>query len=126
MLLTAGISFLSASLILMRRVHENRLAGVPGNHSFDAYWPFNVIWNYFFQIIKVIFARIYAIIAPYTGKIIGVAASKMYKVTSSASQQFLQISNLVHGKGSLKKNTGNTSLFLRDISSFKKGSSSAK
>ena len=119
-LITSGISFLGASFILLRRVHENRIVGVPGDHKYDAYWPFNVIWNYTYKKIKGVVVSLKEIIAPHLAKGLANFASKFYKITSSVSHEILHISNLVHGKGSLKKNTGTTSLFIRDISDYKK------
>lgn len=115
------ISFLGALYIIMRRVHENRIIGVPGDHSNDAYWPLNVLWAYMMSGIKKVYEVAYNFLAPHIEKWIGLLASKLYRFTSSASHQFLQLSNMVHGKGTLKKNSGTTSLFIRDIAEYKKG-----
>ena len=117
---TSLISFLGASFILIKRVHENRIIGISGDNAYDPYWPFSVIWLYIYDSGKKLFLIIYSFLAPYLQNWIGIVASKLYKLTLSASHHFLQLSNLIHGKGSLKKNTGNTSLFIRDISGYKK------
>ncbi|HRY62260.1 MAG TPA: hypothetical protein P5056_00585 [Candidatus Paceibacterota bacterium] len=115
------ISFFGALYVLVRRVHENRTVGVSGDHSHDAYWPLNVIWSYVRGIVRKVYLIVHNLLAPHIEKAIGLAASKLYRFTSSASHQFLQLSNMVHGKGTLKKNTGTTSLFIRDIADYKKG-----
>ena len=120
-LITSGISFLGAVFVLLRRVHENRIIGVPGDHKYDAYWPFNVIWEYIYDNLRRMFAALNSFLAPYLAKWLATFASKMYRFTSYISHELLHISNLVHGKGSLKKNTGTTSLFIRDIAEYKKG-----
>lgn len=120
LLITSGISFLGTSFILLRRVHENRIAGVSGEHVFDAYWPFNVMWGYVCKTVKNLLNRIYSFARPHFEHIVGTVASKMYMITSAISHQFLQLSNLIHGKGFVKKNTGTTSLFIRDISEYKR------
>jgi hypothetical protein len=114
------ISFFGALYVLIRRVHENRVVGVPGGHSQDVYWPLNIAWNFFRSVASRVFLSIKDFITPYLQKFIGSAASGLYRVTASASNKFLYISNMVHGKGSLKKNTGKTSLFIRDIAEYKK------
>ncbi|HBM45502.1 MAG: hypothetical protein UT05_C0009G0061 [Parcubacteria group bacterium GW2011_GWF2_38_76] len=114
------VSFFGTLYVVVRRVHENRTVGVPGDHSHDAYWPFNVIWNYAVEFLRKVALIIRNFSAPYIKKWVGYVASNLYRFTSSASHQFLQLSNLVHGKGTLKKNTGKTSLFIRDIAEYKK------
>ncbi|MEI6296659.1 MAG: hypothetical protein WCO84_03365 [bacterium] len=116
----SSVSFFISSFVLLRRVHENRIIGIPGDHSSDVYWPFNVIFGYFYRKIKMVFVTINNFLAPHFVKLVGNFATKLYRFTSVASGYFLQLSNLVHGKGSLKKNTGQTSLFIRDISEYKK------
>lgn len=115
------ISFFGTLYVVVRRVHENRTVGIPGDHSRDAYWPLNVIWYHLSVILKKVYVVIHNFLAPYVEKWIGLVASRLYRFTSSASHQFLQLSNMVHGKGTLKKNTGTTSLFIRDIAEYKKG-----
>lgn len=113
-------SFLGACFILLRRVHENRIMGTPGDHSSDAYWPFNVIFEYISDVGQNVFVFIYNLLVPSFRNIVGKVASSLHKITYNASRKFLQISDLVKGKGTIKKNSGTTSLFLRDIAEYKK------
>lgn len=114
------VSFFGALYVIVRRVHENRTVGVPGDHLHDAYWPLNVVWDYILAGLKRVYTAIHNFLRPHVEKGVGLAAGRLYRVTSSASNQFLQLSNMVHGKGTLKKNTGTTSLFIRDIAEYKK------
>lgn len=113
-------SFLGACLIILRRVHENRIMGVPGDHSSDAYWPFNAIWEYLHGIVIKISALFYDFFVPPLRRFLINITSGLHKMTYNASRKFLQISDLVKGKGTIKKNSGTTSLFLRDIAEYKK------
>ena len=115
------ISFFGALYVVVRRVHENRDLGVSRTHLHDAYWPLNVIWAYILVVLKKAYIIVHNFLAPHVEKWVGLAASRLYRITSAASHEFLQLSNMVHGKGTLKKNTGTTSLFIRDIAEYKKG-----
>lgn len=116
----SATSFLGACFIVLRRVHENRIVGTPGDHSSDVYWPINLIFEYFSEAGQRFFNFLYNLLVPFFRKIVCNVASSLHKITYNASRKFLQISDMVKGKGALKKNSGTTSLFLRDIAEYKK------
>lgn len=99
LLVLAGVSFLGASFILFRRVHEIRTEGVMGEHHHDVYWPFNAIWRSFKYAAIRIFKNAYDLSEPYLHKVISILAARSFKITSWASYHFLRIYNLVNGKG---------------------------
>ena len=99
LLVLAGISFLGASFLLLRRVHEIRTDGVSIMHHHDIYWPFNAIWRFLKETTLRIFKNIYDFFEPHLHKWIGIIAARSFKITYWASYHFLRIHNLVNGRG---------------------------
>ncbi len=119
-LITSGISFLGAFTILFRKVHENRVAGVMGEHVHDSFWPFSLFLEYTKKFFVYSYKFLMSLISPYIKKFVCFSASGLHKMTYSASNKFLQISNFVQGKGTLKRDTHNASSFIKGISDYKR------
>ncbi|MBI3633785.1 MAG: hypothetical protein HY226_05875 [Candidatus Vogelbacteria bacterium] len=81
----------------------------------------NFIIDYTFYLrnqVKQYFTEIYTELRPHLHDLMSYVASKMYKLSSAAAQEFLRFYNFVQGRKELKK-TANASAFIIDMEEHK-------
>ena len=118
------ISFLGSMFMLFKKVQEV----APHAESVGSEAHTNFIFDFFRTLVhrtKEVATNAYLAIRPQIHDLMSTAASKMYKLSSWSAKECLKLHDFIQGRKVLK-NTGNTSIFIRDITRSKEDGRSAR
>ena len=110
-------SFLGAAFLLMKKIYE--MAPHVETTIHDVHTNFILDFLQMLQEeIKNILREVYLFLRPYAHDLVSSIASMMYKMSAWLAGEFLKFYNFIQGRKVLK-NSGNTSMFIRDITKDK-------
>lgn len=112
------LSFAAIAFIFYKKISEINCQIKEGTHCGYAPNFFGEYLNVFKKKVNEVLDEINSYMKPHVQSIASFLTRYLYKLSSSVAQESLRLYNFVQGKRTLK-NTGTTSLFLRDMAKHK-------